>query len=426
VLYFDCWLRFWSWFDRTNAFARRFAGFQGWRMAEVSAHAPRLVFVALVFVALMCVFRASSAPAQQVLPPEKVPPSFKEDALFAARIRSQLLPYTEPATGQYAVGKQVMETLLQRLPAPILPTKNAHFSWNLRIAKDAGNVFSSPDGTIFVDQSLARFLGTRAGLWAAALSHEIMHVARRDWARRYLFQKSLELAAGSQLMLGDGGVISGSWMDARGASNLLADFCRTMEVEADAEGLTLMTRAGFDPDFVPALHHLLEAQPRKSDAKVFDSFHPGWNERDERLQKLYAAAGSEYDRLWPDRYASLGGNSPLVVYAGLPSTRHDTGGELEVLIPLHCQNLIGSVEVVLRVSDSNFSGSNVGLSRELRQFTGCTSNRTLITFLLPKLAANSVANSKDRNNGPRFEAEISVLDDNGAMLTRAFAPLPVR
>jgi predicted Zn-dependent protease len=38
-----------------------------------------------------------------------------------------------------------------------------------------------------------------------------------------------------------------------------------MELQADAEGLKLMTRAGFDPDFVPALHHLLAAQPGQSD-----------------------------------------------------------------------------------------------------------------------------------------------------------------
>ena len=53
--------------------------------------------------------------------------------------------------------------------------------WELRIAKDAGNVFSSPDGTIYVDEALAQALGSQSGLWAAVLSHEVAHVARRDW-----------------------------------------------------------------------------------------------------------------------------------------------------------------------------------------------------------------------------------------------------
>ncbi len=372
-------------------------------MSGVSAKASRLVLVAL-----LCVFRANLAPAQQIVPPETVPSTFDADARFAARVRSLLLPYTEPATGQYAVGTQVMETLLQQLPAD-----RAKFSWDLRIAKDAGNVFSSPDGTIFVDEKLAQVIGSRAGLWAAALSHEISHVVRRDWARRYLFQKSLEEAGASQIILGDAGVLSGSWVDARGASSLLANFCQTMEVEADAEGLKLMTRAGFDPDFVPALHHLLEAQPGQSEGNFFDPSHPRWDERDQRLQKLYAGAGKEYDRLWPERYAAPGGNPPIVVYAGLPSAKRGSTGELEVLIPLHCENLSGSVEVVLR-----FTGPDSEFSAELRQFTGCTSNRTLVTFILPS--------PKVRRGGSRVQADISVLDDSGAVLTHSLALMPVR
>ena len=372
-------------------------------MSGVSGKALRLVFVAL-----WCVFRANLAPAQEIVAPETVPSTFTADAVFAARVRSLLLPYTEPATGQYATGQRVLETLVRQLPAD-----RGRFSWDLRVANGAGNVFSSPDGTIFVDEELAQTLGSRAGLWAAALSHEISHIVRRDWARRYLYQKSVEEASGSQITLGDAGALSGSWVDARGASTLLASFCQTMEIEADAEGLKLMTRAGFDPDFVPALHHLLEGRPGQLDGNSFDPSHPRWDERDQRLQKLYAAAGKEYDRLWPERYASPGGNSPIVVYAGLPSAKRGVSGGLEVLIPLHCQNLSGSVEVVVR-----FTGPDSELPTEMRQLTGCTSERTLITFILPSL--------KVRRGGSRVQAEISVLDASGAVLTRSLAPMAVR
>src|SRR5271157_4728197 len=110
-------------------------------MSRVSGKLPRLVLSAL-----FCVYWGNLAPAQRALPPGKVPSTFTADAVFAARIRSRLLSYTEPATGQYAVGQQVLRTLLQQFPAD-----TAKFSWDLRIAKGAGNVFSSPDGTIFVD-----------------------------------------------------------------------------------------------------------------------------------------------------------------------------------------------------------------------------------------------------------------------------------
>jgi len=369
----------------------------------MSGVAPRLAFVAL-----LCVLRPNLAPAQQILHPETIPSTFTADVVFAARIRSQLLPHSEPAARQYAVGKEVMERLLRQLPA-----HGARFSWDLRIAKDAGNVFSSPDGTVFVDQGLARLLGSRAGLWAAVLSHEISHVVHRDWARRYLFQKSLEESGGSQIVLGEAGGFSDSWIDPRAASNLFASFCQSMELEADAESLRLMTRAGFHPDFVPAMHHLLEAQRRQSDGKLVDPSHPGWDERDQRLQKLYAAAGSEYDRLWPERYASPGGNPPVVVYAGSPSAKRAISGELEVLIPLHCQNLSGSVEVVLR-----WTAMSSEFSPELRQFTGCTSERTLITFTLPSRELG--------RGGFRIQPEVSVLDDTGTVLTRSLASSPIR
>jgi putative metalloprotease len=308
--------------------------------------------------------------------------------------------------GRYAVGREVLERLLKQLPAG-----SAKFAWELRIATDAGNVFSSPDGTIFVDQGLAHILGSHTGLWAAALSHEISHVMRRDWARRYLFQKLLEEGGASQIVLGDVGGIAGSWVDSRDSAGRLARFCQAMELEADAEGLMLMARAGFHPDFVPALYHVFQAQPGRFDGKFLDSSHPRWDDRDDRLQKVYAAAGKEYDRLWPDRYASPGGNAPIVVHAGLPSARSGIG-QLQVLVPLHCQNLSGSVEVVLRLS-----GTDTDFPPELRQFTGCTSNRTLITFSLP--------NSQVFRGRARVQGEISVLDDSGAVLTRALAPLAV-
>jgi len=376
-------------------------------MPGMSGKAPRLALIAL-----LCVFWRNLAPAQQPLPSETVPPSFTADAIFAARVRSLLLPYSEPATGQYAVGQQVMETLLRQLPAD-----RAKFAWDVRIAKGAGNVFSSPDGTIFVDEEVARVLGSRlgssAGLWAAALSHEISHIIRRDWARRYLFQKGLEKAGASQITLGGAGAFSGSWVDSQGASSQLASFCQNMELEADAEGLMLMTRAGFDPDFVPALHHLLEAQPGQSEGKFFDPSHPSWDDRDQRLQKLFLKVGKEYDRLWPERYASPGGNPPIVVYAGSPSAKRSSNGELELTIPLHCRNLTGSVEVVLRITAGGSESPT-----ELRQITGCTSNRTLITFILPSPEA--------RKGSSHVRAEISVLDDSGALLNHSVANMTAR
>ena len=102
-----------------------------------------------------------------------------------------------------------------------------------------------------------------------------------------------------------------------------------------------------------------------------------------------------------------------MVYADPPRTKRASRGELEFQAKLRCQNLSGSIEVILRFTSA---GSQMGLI--LRQFTGSTSKHTLITFPLPI--------PEFRRANSRTQAEILVLDDNGALLTRSTAPVSVR
>jgi len=162
---------------------------------------------------------------------------------------------------------------------------------------------------------------------------------------------------------------------------------------------------------MPALYHLLQAQPRQLDEKLLDYSHPPWNDREEKLHIPFAAAGKEFDDLWPDRFASPGGNPPIVVYSGLPLSRRNLRGELEMSVPLHCDNLYGSVAVVLRLTTS-------GLVRELRQYTGCTSNHTFVTF--------TVADTDGQLTRSPVQAMISILDDRGSLLARSLAPQRLR
>jgi Zn-dependent protease with chaperone function len=372
-----------------------------WRIFENRAKAIRLGLFAIVFTAPACVAFSQPCPS-----PEKVPANFADDAAFATEVRSVLIPQSQPA-GPDSAGVTVLQNLVHQLSddTPL-------FGWELRIARDAGNMFASPDGTIYVDQSLAQFLGTRSGLWAAALSHEIAHVVRRDWARRFLLQKALDNARGAQLVLGDT-ASAGSWVDSRESSAWQASCSQTMELEADAQSLFLMARAGFHPDFVPALHHALAAQPLQWKGQLADASHPTWDERDGKLTKLLIAAGKEFDRLWPERDASPGGNPPIVVYTGAPSVRRHHEQDAELMIPLNCQNLAGSVEVVLRWKELADAAGHVE-----RQFTGCTSKRTLVTFTLPTSAVSG--------RHVQAEGDVSILDDRGVLLTRSVARIPKR
>ncbi len=305
-----------------------------------------------------------------------VPPNFSLDLQTALRLRPQLMAQSVAPSGRYAIGKLVFERLVHQVQLPRSPK----FTWELRIVEDGQlNAYSSPDGTIYVESGLARLTDQSAGLWAAILSHEIAHVVRRDWARRYLYQKSLETSSAPAIVLGDPGLPSVSWADSRKASEELARFCRQLEIDADREGLTLMARAGYHPDFVPALHHLLHAQAGAAPASLY-AMHPCWEERDRELMHAYLLASIEFDHRWLEWFASPGGNPPIVVFVDAPMARKTAANEWQVQIPMHCENLVGGLEVVLRVERTVDVASS---ATELREVTGCTSSRTLITFTIP-------------------------------------------
>ncbi|MFZ1011516.1 MAG: M48 family metalloprotease [Candidatus Sulfotelmatobacter sp.] len=366
----------------------------------------------------LCLLWVLSAFGQQILNGPQIPPNFKFDLETAARLRPQLVAQSIPATGRYGTGRLVFERLLGQVPGPSV-TK---FAWELRIVDDDQlNASSSPDGTIYVETGLARLAGSNAGLWAAILSHEVAHIVRRDWARRYLYQKSLESSGAAAIVMGDPGQPSASWIDSEKASENLGRFCRQMEVEADREGLMLMVRAGYHPAFVPALHHLLHAQGSGATAVSLYAMHPCWEERDRELSRVYVAASIEFEHRWPEWYASPGGNPPVVVFAETPTVRKTGSKEWEIRIPMRCENLAGAVEVVLRADSASRNVAQPEHFRdqpdsdfELRQLTGCTSPQTTITFTL--------ADSSDRSKGGVHWTDVYVLDAWGAVLTRANVP----
>jgi hypothetical protein len=382
----------------------RFAGVMRMREENMSKWwttiALRLLCLPLLWTAYLI-----PAWAQQSFPPQAVPADFDGDKVFAEDFRARILPFTEPATARYPIGNEVLDRLTEQLPP-----NQRRYSWKLRIAKNGGNVLSSPDGTIFVDEELARFLGLRTGLWAAALSHEIEHVVRRDWARRYLFRKSLQKSAIAHTSaLADASGMP--WLGPNYSSIRFEAFCQSQELEADSEGSTLMARAGFHPDFMPALYHFLQAQPQQLEAKLLDTAHPGWEERYENLQSHSAAAVREFSRLWPNPYSSPGGDPPVVIYTGAASVHRASNGELEVQVHVHCENMHGTAKVILRLSAirSNFV-------RELSSDTVCTSNKTVLTF--------TIANSEAAHSP--MQGLITIMDDQENIVTRSFMPKLIR
>ena len=357
--------------------------------------------------------------AQVVAVPE-VPSRFKLDMQAAARLKPELMAQSSAAIGRYATGQLVFERLLQQ----VRPASGSEPGWLLRIVEDGQlNAYASPDGTVYVENGLASMAGQSDGLWAAILSHEIAHVVRRDWARRYLYEKQLEGSAAA-IVLGDPAQPSGSWNDAGRASADLGRFCRQMEIDADRESLKLMARAGYHPDFVPALHHLLHARGSSPQNASLYAMHPCWEERDRELTGAYTAASIEFEHRWGQWYASPGGNPPVVVFADPPFLKKTGSREWQIQVPMRCQNLVGAVEVVLRADPERKGIMRQGQlsetedrDHEIRQLTGCTSPRTTVVFNLSDLISSQTPVTQ--------WTDVYVIDPWGSVLERTdFPKLP--
>ena len=346
----------------------------------------------------------------------EVPSHFTLDMQTAARLRPQLMADSEQPDGRYSTGVLVFKRLLQ-----FVPSSPTNLKWQLRIVENGQlNAYASPEGGIYIESGLARIAGQSAGLWAAILSHEIAHVVRRDWARRYLYQKYLERGGGTRIVLGDPGLPTDTWFDSEKASADMGRFCRQLELIADRDGLIMMARAGYHPDFVPSLHHLLHAQGVAGSKSLY-AMHPCWEERDQELTRAYTEASIEFEHRWREWYASPGGNPPVVVFANEPKLKKVSAGEWQIQVPMRCENLVGAVEVVLR-SDAQRDETmrlgklpeNTDNASEMRQLTGCTSPTTTVTFQLRDLKAKA-----KQTTG---WTDLYVVDAWGAVLAREDVP----
>src|SRR6266481_1152223 len=222
--------------------------------------------------------------------------------------------YNEAGTAVFS--KLIQNTFVSSLGLP--------YKWNFTIVNDGSiNAYSLPDGEVSVGSGLAKLIGTSPGLWSAVLSHETAHTARRHAVRKYLYNVYVAQQVQyyqARVLAGDN---SANWslVGLRIAAPIAAaKLSRNLEHDADIQGMMLMAREGYHPDYVFALHHILRTTTgEQSKFAAFFSMHPRWETRDQRDDRAYADALAEYDRSWPDPDASPGGKPPLVAFVGKPS-----------------------------------------------------------------------------------------------------------
>jgi hypothetical protein len=124
--------------------------------------------------------------------------------------------------------------------------------------------------------------------------------------------------------------------------------------------------------------------------------------------------------MWPEWYASPGGNPPVLVFAEEATVKKTGAKEWQVQIPMRCQNLAGAVEVVLHSGGrtpalQDLLPDQAESNSEKSQLTGCTSPKTTITFTF----ADSSAGRKPTAQW----TDVYILDSLGGVLARADIPL---
>lgn len=154
--------------------------------------------------------------------------------------------------------------------------------WRFAVIDTASiNAFAAPGGYVLLTRGLYEILDNEAQL-AGVLAHEIAHIVRRHHVT--VMQKSAALSAGAQLAQRDNRSALLNNMIGSGAEVFARGLDKSAEHEADAMGVVLAARAGYNPFGLVDVLHKLEARSADdgSLALLFKT-HPAPGERLEQL-----------------------------------------------------------------------------------------------------------------------------------------------
>ena len=147
------------------------------------------------------------------------------------------------------------------------------------IARSDINAFAIPGGYISLNTGLIASTKTESEL-AGVLAHEIVHVTQRHLPRMIARQKELTLPAAAAII---GGILLGGQVGAAAIvgsnAGLIGDqlsYTRDFEREADAFGMQILVKSGFNANGMPDFFKTLKDQTRLIDtsAPEFLRTHP--------------------------------------------------------------------------------------------------------------------------------------------------------
>jgi len=171
----------------------------------------------------------------------------------------------------------------------VLPPEEREYAFKITVVENAQvNAFALPGGRMALLTGLLK-RADNADMVAAVIAHEISHVTKRHGLRHMV--RSLGVVAGLQLLLGD---VSGvAAVLAQGATlAVITNYSRDHESEADAVGMQMLAKAGFDPAAMPAFFEKLKSLDASEMPKGLEwiSTHPDHDSRIAALRALLPTA----------------------------------------------------------------------------------------------------------------------------------------
>lgn len=148
------------------------------------------------------------------------------------------------------------------------------------VKSDVSNAFALPGGHIIIYDGLLKSLTSYPQL-AALLAHEFIHIEARHSLKSLFRQASATLLFSA--FIGDAGAIGAAVLNS--ANNLKTlSYSRSLESEADADGLKLLAARNIDGKGFIGLFRVLQNEP-DAQGPEWTSSHPNLEKRIKNIQK---------------------------------------------------------------------------------------------------------------------------------------------
>lgn len=168
-----------------------------------------------------------------------------------------------------------------------LQSERPELPWRFGVIDSVSvNAFAAPGGYVLLTRGLYEILDSEAQL-AGVLAHEIGHVVKRHHVT--VMQKSAALSAGAQIAQRDNRSALINNMIGTGAEVFARGLDKSAEYEADAVGVVLAARAGYNPfGLVDVLHKLSARGTGDASMALLFKTHPLPGDRLAQLGELLA------------------------------------------------------------------------------------------------------------------------------------------